>query len=176
MSLIYITGISGSGKSEVRKELIKRGYEAHGTDEDGIAAFYDNSTGEVDNENASDPNHRTPEWRASHTWKVQRDEVEKLAEKAKDKPVFLCGVVANDNEVWDLFSKVFALVVDEDTLMHRITNRTENNFGQNPHELALIADWQKTAEDDYRKFGASIIDATQPLEQVVDQIVGIIEP
>lgn len=62
-------------------------------------------------------------------------------------------------------------MVDDETLKHRITNRTENNFGQNPHEFALISDWQKTAEGDYRKFGATIVDATQPLEQVVDEII-----
>lgn len=37
MSLIYITGPSGAGKSTVRNELIKRGYEAHDTDEDGMS-------------------------------------------------------------------------------------------------------------------------------------------
>jgi thymidylate kinase len=175
MPLIYVTGISGSGKSEVRKELLKRGFEAHGTDEDGIAAFYNNETGEIENENANNPDFRTPEWRAKHTWKAQRDKVKGLADKAKDKPIFLCGVVANDNEIWDLFGKVFALVIDESTLKHRITNRTENNFGQNPHEFAMISEWQKTAEEDYRKFGATIIDATKPLEHVVDEIVSDIQ-
>lgn len=97
MSLIYVTGISGSGKSEVRKELLKRGFEAYGTDEDGIAAYYNNETGKIENENASDPSYRTPEWRSKHTWKVKRGKVEELAAKAKDKSVFLCGVVANDN-------------------------------------------------------------------------------
>lgn len=171
MSLIYVTGISGSGKSQVREELLRRGFEAHGTDEDGVAAYFNNETGEIENENASDPDFRTPEWRSKHTWKAQREKVEELTTRAKDKPIFLCGVVANDNEVWDLFGKVFALVIDEDTLKHRITHRTENNFGQNPHEFAMISEWQKTAEDDYRKFGATIIDATRPLEQVVDEII-----
>jgi dephospho-CoA kinase len=46
MAFIYITGISGSGKSTVRSELIRRGYEAYGTDEDGLAAFYHHETGE----------------------------------------------------------------------------------------------------------------------------------
>jgi len=44
MSLIYITGPFGAGKSTVRNELIKRGYEACDTDEDGMSAWYDNQT------------------------------------------------------------------------------------------------------------------------------------
>ena len=170
MSLIYVTGISGAGKSEVRKELQKRGYEAHGTDEDGLAAFYNRSTDKVV---ITPPNatSRNPRWRLNHAWKVRRDKIEELATKAKDKPIFLCGVVENDNEVWDLFSNVVALVFDEETLKHRIQTRTANDFGQNPHEFEAILGWQKTAKDDYSKLGATIIDATHPIEQVVDSVL-----
>jgi dephospho-CoA kinase len=35
MGLIYVTGISGSGKSTVRAELRARGFFAHDVDEDG---------------------------------------------------------------------------------------------------------------------------------------------
>jgi broad-specificity NMP kinase len=170
MSLIYITGISGSGKSEVRKELLKRGFEAYGTDEDGLAAFYNRSTGEV----VVPPKtalERNPKWRLNHTWKVRRDKVKELATKANNKPIFLCGVIENDAEVWDLFSKVVALVIDEDTLKRRIQSRTNNNFGQNPHEFEAILGWQKTAESDYKGFGAIIVDGTEPIGKVVDTIL-----
>jgi len=66
MSLIYITGISGSGKSAVRDELLRRGFEVHGTDENDIAAFYNNGTGQVA-ERLNRAEDRTPEWRAQHT-------------------------------------------------------------------------------------------------------------
>lgn len=173
MSLIFVTGISGSGKSEVLKELRARGHKAYGTDEDGIAAFYDRTSGLIAG-HPDRPEHRTPEWRAKHVWKAQRDNVEKLADSAKDKSVFLCGSVENDNEFWDLFSKVVSLVIDEKTLRHRIATRTNNNFGQNPHELTAILGWQKTAEQDYRRFGAEIIDATQPVDKVVDDILALV--
>lgn len=45
MSLIYVTGIPGSGKTTVRNELRRRGYQAFGTDEDQLAFFYNNQTG-----------------------------------------------------------------------------------------------------------------------------------
>ena len=47
MPLIWITGISGSGKSAVRRELRDRGYVAFGTDEDDLAHWIDTETGEV---------------------------------------------------------------------------------------------------------------------------------
>ena len=173
MPLIYVTGISGSGKSAVRDELLKRGYEAHGTDEDGLAAFYDRATDKI-TERLNDPEQRTPEWRTKHVWKMSRDKVEELAKRTGSKPIFLCGVAENDGDMADLFSKVVALVVDDKTLEHRISTRTTGNFGKNPHELATILEWQKTAENDYKQSGAVIVDATQPISKVVNEILDMI--
>jgi dephospho-CoA kinase len=39
MSLIYVTGNSGAGKSVVAHELQRRGYEAHEVDRDGNAVW-----------------------------------------------------------------------------------------------------------------------------------------
>lgn len=171
MPLIYITGIPGSGKTTVRNELRRRGYQAFGTDEDQLAFYYDNQTGEPLKQSAPAAI-RTPEWRLQHTWKVARAEVEKLQEKAQDEPVFLCGVVANDvTELWDLFDTVIALTIDEETLCYRITTRTNDDFGKPPHEFELLLNWQKTAREDYQKLGAIIVDAIQPVEAVVDDIL-----
>ncbi len=171
MPLIYITGISGSGKSTVRDELRKRGYTAYGTDEDGLAYFYNNETGKP-LKHRIPPEVRTPQWRSEDTWKVQRAAIEKLHHEAEDKPIFLCGVVANDaSELWDLFDKVFALTIDDETLRHRITTRTNDDFGKLLHEFELLLNWQKTAKEDYEKLGAILIDATKPVGEVVDEII-----
>jgi dephospho-CoA kinase len=136
-----------------------------------LAFFYHNQTGKP-LKHSVPAAIRTPEWRLKHTWKVARAEVEKLQENAKDEPVFLCGVVANDaTELWDLFDKVIALTINEETMRHRITTRTNDDFGKPPHEFEILLNWQKTAREDYQKLGAIIIDATQPVEAVVDDIL-----
>jgi dephospho-CoA kinase len=171
MALYYITGISGSGKSSVRNELLKRGYEVLGTDEDALAYFYHNETGEAIKNDVSSEE-RTPEWRKNHTWKLLRSTVEDLVPEAQNETVFLCGTTANDaDEFWDLFTKVFALTINEDVLRDRIITRTTNDFGKSSHEMASVMEWQRTAEADYKKLGAVIIDATQPINQVVDDIL-----
>ena len=48
MSLFYVTGISGTGKSQVLKELQARDYEAHGTDEHGFANWVNKSSREIE--------------------------------------------------------------------------------------------------------------------------------
>jgi len=170
MPLIYITGVSGSGKSAVRTELLKRGYKAFGTDENGIATSYNNETGGIV-DTPINPQDRSPEWYRHHTWKLSRQRVERLALQGKDNPVFLCGGASNDEEVWDLFSRIVALIIDEATLKKRITARTTTVMGKLPHEYASVLEWQKGAEAYYRRMNAVLVDATQAIEVVVDEIV-----
>ena len=82
-----------------------------------------------------------------------------------------CGGVANDIEVWDLFSRVIYLAIDEQTLRDRLGSRTSNDFGKAPEELAAVLEWHKVGEADHRSFGAVVIDATIPLPEVVDKVV-----
>jgi thymidylate kinase len=172
MTLIYVTGISGAGKSTVPTELIRRGYEAYGTDEDSIAAFYHNETGvRIGNDVA--PDIRTEQWRKEHSWKVPRKVIKDLNDAAKGKPVFLCGVVSNDADFWELFAHVIALTVDEDTLIKRLRGRTNNDFGKSDHELRDVLAWQKNAADDYKRLGAELIDSTRPVAEVVDDIIAV---
>lgn len=170
MSLIYITGMTGAGKSSTRKELQDRGYEAHDTDEDGITSWHNKITGEA-TKRPADANDRTKEWYAEHDWNMSRPKIEELAARAKDRPVFLCGITSNDIEMWDLFGKVICLTIDEETLRRRIANRTDNDFGKAPDELSNILRWHKSAEEDYKQWGAVMIDATRPLSEVVDDVI-----
>lgn len=170
--LIYVTGTPGSGKSAVCDELKRRGYTAYDTDNDAIAFFFDNATGKAI-ERQVPASERTQQWRARHTWKAQREVVARLAIAAEHGFVFLCGVTANDaDELWDLFDMVFALVIDDgQVLKQRIADRSEDGYGKNPHELAELLRWQRTAAADYEKIGATLIDASQPLQTVVGTIL-----
>jgi thymidylate kinase len=171
MSLIFITGIAGSGKSTVLDELRSRGYEAYGTDEDGMAHWHDNTTGYMHPKSSIKTEHRTPDFIKNNRWKISRKIVGDLALKAQEKPIFLCGVASNDDEIWDLFSGVFALVVDEATLRQRLSNRTTNDYGKAQHELEQTLEQHANSEGIYKKFGYIAIDATQPLGVVVDSIL-----
>jgi len=172
MSLIYVTGIAGAGKSAVCNELQSRGYETYEGD-DGLSAFYDASTGEMV-ARPIDVAERTTEWRAKHIWKMSKDKLIHLKNK-NDEPVFVCGVASNEDEYLDVFDKVFALTVDVDTLKQRINDRDDNSFGKLPHEMDTILEWQHGVDDHYRKIGAQMIDAKKPLTEMVDEILAEVD-
>jgi hypothetical protein len=171
--LIYVTGISGSGKSAVLQELRRRGQGAFGVDEDGYGRWLDRRTGEertypVDS-GMLDPH----EWYADHDWVL---DVNKIAELKKhvDRDairVFLCGVAGGDAEAWEYFDVVCALVIDEATIRARIDLRDDSWYGKRPHELDQVLAWNVGYTDTYRGFGAVIVDATKPLPVVVDAVI-----
>jgi thymidylate kinase len=173
MPLFYVTGVSGSGKSAVLRELESRGIEAHGVDEHGFASWVNRKTGEVALFRESRDGVDFPQWRKAHKWVLNTERIRALSAQSDEpeRSVFLCGVAEGDALVWDAFRAVFALIVDVETIKQRIRKRTDHSFGKGPGELERILDWHESFEGDYRRFGAVIIDATRPVEDVVDDIV-----
>jgi shikimate kinase len=173
MPLIYVTGPTAAGKSTVRSELVRRGYEAHDADADELTSWYDSQTGQPVAYPADVE--RPQDWLASgrHFFQLSRERVERLAERAEHQIIFLCGIARNDLELAHLFSRVVCLTLGEETLKCRVANRTTNTFGKAPDELGHVLRHHKLAQEWYRSFGATMVDSEQPLDVVVDEIVPI---
>jgi dephospho-CoA kinase len=169
MPLFLITGLPGSGKSTVKAELRSRGYEAYDGDEDGLARWFNIKTGLAVKE--EEDRVRTPEFLRTHSRDIERATIEELATKAVDQSVFLSADPENETELNDLFSEVFALIIDDKTRNHRLTTRTNNQWGKLPHEIAYSEAYGKKWEDIRRQFGYITLDATQPTPDIVDQIL-----
>ena len=163
--------VPGAGKSAVRRELRRRGIDAVGTDEDGIAAFFDFGGHQVDPVDVVD----SAAWRSLHTWRIVPERLHELVEPSKARPVFVCGSAAVEGDVWSLFRLVIGLVVDDDTLRRRLATRTGNNYGKAPTELELAIGWNQTFVTDFESYGAILLDATQPVTTVVDQLLEIVQ-
>lgn len=174
MSLYLITGSAGSGKTTICRALKARGYEALDIDNDGYAKWQHNETKYVHPKSSIKKEDRTLEFIKSHSWNVPRLETEALAERAENKSIFLCGAMGNEDELRDLFGKVFALYVDDKVLIHRIASREGDQWGKQLHELQLTLEWHRYVYDKQRKAGSVIVDASQPVESIVDSILDII--
>lgn len=177
MPLIYITGSAGSGKSTVRKELVRLGYTAYDVDEDKLKAWYDKKTNVLaEHQKPWEESLEDRNWRQNYLLKVERHHIEEIAKAARgsSKPVFVTGVNPNDNEIWDLFDKVIHLSVSNETLEHRLEHRT-SKYGKHPDDRENILKWNKTIDSQNEANGAVIVNAEQPLDQIIKDILRIAE-
>jgi hypothetical protein len=143
-----VEGLSGAGKSSVYEELIRRGYKAVSTDR---AWAY-----------PADPKKalRTSMW----------DPLKAVSELGSPEPevLFVCGSSGNLDRFLAYFTEVFNLRIDDDNMRRRLEERANNDFGKQPEELELMLGLNRSHE---RPAGAIDVDATQPLEHVVDELL-----
>jgi hypothetical protein len=165
--LVWVTGNSGVGKSTVCALLKGLGELAFDADWEGYSHWVDRANGQVV---AEPPYPVQAGWLDRFAWRISRAEVEALAVRVHDKTAFLCGSAENEADVLDLFVLVICLVIDTETLRHRLLTRTTNAFGQHPEELAAALGCNDGVETDYRRLGATIIDGSQSPAEVADAV------
>ncbi|PRY38039.1 AAA family ATPase [Umezawaea tangerina] len=167
MPLIWITGTSGAGKSTLCAHLNSLGHPAVDADWEGYNHWVDRTTGLTV---ADPPDPVPPGWLDRFSWRVNRQQVEALA-AGTEETTYLCGTVENEDDVRDLFALTICLVVDDETLEHRLLTRTTNTFGKHPEELAAALHHNAAVEPTYRSLGATIVDGTRPLDQVTRAVL-----
>lgn len=172
MALIFVTGISTSGKSAIAKELLRHGYEAYDTEHNGISAYYNKKTGERAAEFGQAPE-RTNEWLEQHEWLISIDWVKQMSKEAQDKPIFLCGGGSNESKVRALCQKIIWLQTDEATIRERVHLPRDHDYGTKPHELERAIAMNELKEAEYTQLGADIVDARRPFEEVLDDVIAL---
>jgi gluconate kinase len=150
-----VEGLSGTGKTSVYEELIQRGYAAVSTDR-AWKYFVDPNTGLP-----GGPAHYD-----NHRWEEQK--AVSVLESPEPDVLFVCGSSRNRDDFLPYFTRVFNLRIDDDTLRARLQERTNNTFGKQPWELELMLELNRSDE---KPAGAIDIDATQPLDDVVDELL-----
>jgi gluconate kinase len=150
-----VEGLSGAGKSSVYEELIRRGYKAISTDR-AWKYHADPDTGLP-----GGPRHQD-----NSMWNQQRAVSE--LESPVPEVLFVCGSSRNRDRFLPYFTKIFNLRIDDDTMRRRLQERTNNDFGKGPEEVELML---RLNRSDEKPAGAIDVDATQPLHQVVDELL-----
>jgi thymidylate kinase len=170
MSLTYIAGLSGSGKFTLVSLLQEKGYDAYDADVK-ICKWFNNETGKETTypRNIED---RSPDWQEHHTFRMSEEQVFNIARYSNEKPVFILGIVPNDLEIAQAyFDKVLFLSISEDEMVRRVTTRTTNKYGHDSDQLAIIRKWYQPTIDKYKNYGATFIDAEQPIDKVLEEIL-----
>lgn len=164
MALCWVTGVSGTGKSTIVRELRRFGEIAW--DGDDLSFWRDRDTGDA----VATPDVRPDGWVARHAWVIDPARVRECRAAAEGRVGYLAGGAENEADVWDLFDVVVHLVTDDDTIRRRLADRTENDFGKTGEELAVIMGWNAVLEQRYRDRGAIVLDAGRPLPVVVEDV------
>jgi gluconate kinase len=150
-----VEGLSGTGKSSVYEELIRRGYKAISTDR---AWKYH-----------AEPDTGLP-GRPIRYHNSMWDQQKAVSELESPEPevLFVCGSSRNRDRFLPYFTRIFNLRIDDDTMRRRLQERTNNEFGKQSEELDLML---RLNRSDEKPAGAIDVDATQPLDQVVNEVL-----
>lgn len=161
-----ITGVAGTGKSSLAKELRRRGYAAYDTEE-GFSYYVDKSTGE----RCAYPAEPTPQWYESHERVFDEKILMNLFKKHADEPLFIASITANQAKYYNDFDKIFLLTAPDNIVTHRLGTRTNNYFGRHPLDLQRVIGRHQQFDDELKALGAVPIDSTKPIETVADEII-----
>ena len=159
-----VEGLSGAGKSSVYEELIRRGYRAISTDQ--TWAYH------------ADPDTGLPGGPLRHdNWVWDRQKAVSELESQGPEVLFVCGSCRNLDHFLPYFTNIFNLRIDDDTMRRRLQERTPDDWELGPEKnyLELLARMIELMlelnRNDENPAGAIDVDATQSLDQVVDELL-----
>ena len=151
MARVLVTGMSGTGKSTALAELARRGFEVVDTDEGGWTEWSQAEGGYV--------------WR--------EDRIRELLARDRARALYVSGTVSNQGRFRRDFDAVALLSAPADVLLGRVAARTTNDYGKTAAERELILRHLAEVEPLLRATCTHEVDATLPVESVVERLVAI---
>lgn len=148
---VLVTGMSGTGKSTALDHLRRRGHRAVDTDADAWSHWV-----------------TLPDGSADWVWREQA--IAELLGSHRLGHLFVAGCKANQGRFYNEFDHVVLLSAPAEVLLARIAARTTNPYGKRPEEQAAVLRHLATVEPLLRATATVEIDATAPIEQVVQQL------
>ena len=152
MPVVFVTGMSGTGKSAALAELARRGHQVVDTDEGGYAEQV--------------PSAEEGGW--EQLWR--EDRVEALLDDHDEGVLFVSGCVANQGKFYSRFDAVVLLSAPADVILERVATRRTNDFGKSDDERHRILGDLEAFEPLLRQGATAEIDTRAPLDEVVDTL------
>jgi hypothetical protein len=170
MPAFLVTGNLGSGKSALAAELSRRGLLAVDADDDPeLAHWVDSAGGRV-----AGPQSPDEQWLRAHRWVWSRSRMQAVL-AGQDRAVFVCGIAENQNQLLDLFDRVFFLHIDGPTQETRLSAHDAlNPPGRTEAGRRQIRDGRAVFEAQMLRHGAIAVDGTAPSAVVADQLLALV--
>ncbi|WP_328701641.1 AAA family ATPase [Amycolatopsis pittospori] len=153
MTVILVTGMSGTGKSTALNALARKGFRTVDTDIGGWIA-----------EEAG----RERQW---HPGRIDA----LIAEHERSRePLFIAGTVWNQQDFYPRFDRIVLLSAPIDVILERLATRDGNPFGKTAEERERVIADTEEVEPLLRESATLEIDTRRPLAEVVDQLRSLI--
>ncbi len=162
---IYITGVSGTGKTTTIEKLRERGI--HTIDLDGVPGLC-RWVHKVTKETHLWHPGIGQEFFDSHDYICDK---QRLIELMGSGNAVVAGLADNQSGFFDLFDKLFLFHCDEEIFLQRVRDRTNHDFGKDDSEQEMIRGWYKEFEQEMLDAGAISVDASQPTDVIVAQLL-----
>ena len=144
---VLLTGMSGTGKSSVVQALAARGYKAIDADNGWCEPLPDGRQ----------------RWR--------EDAIGQLLATEDADLLFVAGCEENQVGFHPRFDLIILLSAPAEVLVARLAPRTSNPFGKSPGELERVLDDLRAVEPLLRKAADHEIRTTQPLSDVITEVL-----
>lgn len=158
MQRVLITGMSGTGKSAVIGELVKRGYKAIDTD--------------------WNPDWETPPKPGDPDadgmgWLWREDRIAELLTAEDTDVLFVSACVPNQSHFYPRFDHIILLTASAELTVERLASRVNNPYGKSADEVAEVLRYKSTIEPMLRSVATAEIDTIASLDQVVAKVLEI---
>jgi len=152
VTVVLVTGMSGTGKSAALAELARRGHRVVDTDDGGYSEEVPSSE----------------KGGSEQLWR--EDRITALLDQHDEGVLFLSGCVANQGKFYPRFDAVVLLSAPVDVILERVGSRDTNTFGKSESERGRILDDLATYEPRLRARATTEIDTRAPMDEVVDAL------
>jgi dephospho-CoA kinase len=146
MTVVLVTGMSGTGKSAALVELARRGHRVCDTDYGDWV----------------DEDGRERLWR--------EDRIETLLDQHDEGVLFVSGCVQNQGSFYLRFDAVVLLSAPTEVLLERVAGRESNDYGKTDAERDFILEDLAAVEPLLRAGATAEIDTRSPLAEVADEL------
>jgi broad-specificity NMP kinase len=158
MKRVLLTGMSGTGKSALIRELAARGYAAVDLDDGAWSAWADAE---------GDPTGARP----GEDWLWREDRVAALLDADGEGTLFVAGCAPNMGAFLGRFDHVVLLTAPVAVMLTRLATRADNPYGKRPEEVAAVLVNLREVEPRLRAAAGHEVDTDAPLAEVVARVL-----
>lgn len=159
MKRVLITGMSGTGKSVVIRELAARGYEAYDLDTSEWSQWID-----VDPSDSLTP-------AQGKDWVWQEDRVRALLLRPRSVPLFVSGCAENMGRLFHLIDEIVLLSAPVVTVMKRLAARPGGGYGSGAGDRRKVCELISTIEPRLRARASHEIDTQGSTAATADAVL-----